>query len=274
MGGVVAANASGAEALFQNPALISHGGAESPSEVALGYDALIESAYQGSAAYARSLGEDGVVGAGVVYASQSPQTIYTSQGDSAGTFTPLDLAAGVGYSRRLGTFIVGGGIKAIRSSLNDRSGSSAAVDLGAVGRHVSDLGDGPLDVGISATNLGPPMKIGSIADPLPLRVRAGAVWHPNAQVDAAIDVVFPVDQDPYACLGVEARLPASKIGSLKPWSAALRVGYNQNRARNVDGFAGVSFGAGVDLVALRVDYAWVALGDLGSANRITLAFRF
>ena len=270
----MAANASGAEALFQNPALLSHGGSDTPSEVALGYDALVESAYQGSAAYTRSLGSDGAVGAGLVYASQSPQTIYTAQGDSAGSFTPLDLAVGAGYTRRLGAFSLGGGIKAIRSALNDRSGMTAAVDLGLIGRHVADLGDGPLDVGISATNLGPPLKIGSVADPLPLRIQTGAVWHPHPQFDSALDVVFPVDQDPYIRIGVEARIPASRIGSLKPWCAALRAGYNQNRARSVDGFAGASFGAGLDLSTMRIDYAWLALGALGSANRITLAVRF
>ncbi len=92
--------------------------------------------------------------------------------------------------------------------------------------------------------------------------------------DAALDIVLPVDADPYAALGVEARFPAAMVGSSRPWVAALRGGYNQNAGRSVDGFTGVSFGGGLDLASLRVDYAWIALGALGSANRITLAFRF
>ena len=71
-----------------------------------------------------------------------------------------------------------------------------------------------------------------------------------------------------------ARLPAAAVGSSRPWVAALRAGYNQNAGRAVDGFTGISFGGGLDLAFLRVDYAWIALGALGSANRITLAFRF
>jgi hypothetical protein len=274
MGGAVAAGAQGAEALFQNPAALARLEPESPSEVALGYDALLETAYQGAAAYARPLGRDGALGAGLVYASQSAQTKYTSVGDASGSFTPLDLAAGAGYARRVGPVALGAGLKMIRSSLADQSGTSAAVDLGVLAKHVADLGDGPLDAGGSVSNLGPPLKLGSSADALPLNVRAGGLWHMSPNFDAALDVVFPVDQDPYAAVGFEARLPAAAIGSSRPWVAALRAGYNQNAGRTVDGFAGVSIGGGLDLAALRVDYAWIALGALGSANRITLAFRF
>jgi hypothetical protein len=274
MGGVVAATASGAEALFQNPAGLARMEPDGPSEAAVGYDALVQTAYQGSAAYARPLGRDGTFAAGVVYASQSPQTAYTNLGDASGTFTPLDFAAGGGYARRIGSLWIGGGLKIIRSSLSDQSGTSAAVDLGALARHVTDLGDGPVDVGGAVSNLGPPLKLGSAAGPLPLNVRAGGVWHASPNFDAALDIVAPVDQDPYVAFGLEQRFPASVVGSSRPWIASVRAGYNQNAGRTVDGFAGAAFGAGLDLAAMRIDYAWVALGALGSANRITLAFRF
>jgi hypothetical protein len=131
-----------------------------------------------------------------------------------------------------------------------------------------------VDAGVSVSNLGPPLKLGSSSDPLPFNARVGGLWHASPFVDAALDVVFPVDADPYASFGLEAHVNTSAPGSVKPWVAALRGGYDQNRGRNVDGFAGASFGAGLDGGAFRVDYAWVALGALGSANRVTLALRF
>ena len=274
MGGAVAADAEGAESLFQNPAALARFEPESPAELAVGYDALVETAYQGAAAYALPLGRDGAFGAGLVYASQSPQTAYNSVGDASGGFAPLDVAAGAGYARRLGPVDVGAGLKAIRSTLSDQSGTSAALDFGMIARHATDLGEGPLDVGGSVSNLGPPLKLGSSADPLPLSVRVGGLWRASPNFSVALDLVAPVDQDPYAALGVEARFPAAMAGSARPWVASLRGGYNQNAGRDVDGFSGASFGGGLDFAALRVDYAWLALGGLGSANRITLAFRF
>ena len=274
MGGVVAAAAQGAEALFQNPAALSRLQPESPSEVALGYDALLETAYQGAAAYAQPLGREGAFGAELVYASQASQTAYTARGDAAGSFTPMDIAAGAGYARRIGPVALGADLKFIRSSLSDQNGTTAALDFGVLARHVTDIGEGPLDVGGSFTNLGPPLKLGAASSPLPLSVRAGAVWRVSPTFDAALDLVFPVDQDPYAAFGAEVRFPAAMVGSSRPWVAALRAGYNQNTGRSVDGFAGISFGGGLDFAYLRVDYAWIALGALGNANRITLAFRF
>jgi hypothetical protein len=275
MGGTVAASALGAEALFQNPAALAAGfRPESRSEAAVGYDALLETAYQGSAAYARPLGRAGALAVGVLYASQSPQTYYNATGDASGGFTPMDVAVDAAYAGRVGPVAVGGGLKVLRSSLADKSGSDLAADFGALFPHVTDLGDGPLDAGLAVSNLGPPLKIGSSADPLPFRARAGAVWHTSPNFDATLDVVLPVEQAPYASFGAEARFPAAMLGSSRPWTAALRGGYDQSRSRSIDGFTALTFGAGLDFSALRVDYAWLALGSLGSSNRVTLAFRF
>jgi hypothetical protein len=275
MGGVSAAAGLGAEAVFLNPASLARIQPEAPSEAALGYDALLESAYSGSAAYARPLGRDGAFAAGLLYASQSAQTAYNSIGDSTGKFTPTDLALGAWYAHRLvGPLSLAGGLKLIRSSIDDRSGTTAALDFGLLAQHVADLGDGPLDAGFALQNIGPPLKLGSASDPLPARIRAGGLWHVSPSFDAGLDINLPVDQDPYASLGVEGRIPASRVGSAKPWVISIRGGYDQNRTRGVDGFTGFSAGAGFDFSALRVDYAWLPFGDLGSVNRITIAFRF
>lgn len=275
MGGVSAAAGAGAEAVFLNPASLARVAAEAPSEVALGYDALLESAYSGSVAYARPLGRDAAFAAGLLYASQGAQTAYSAVGDATGRFTPTDLALGAWYARRLlGPLSLAGGLKLVRSAIDDRSGTTMAADFGLLAKHVAELGEGPLDAGLAIQNIGPPLKLGGASDPLPARIRAGALWRVSPTFDAALDVNLPVDQDPYASLGVEARLPASRVRSTKPWVVSVRGGYDQNRTRGVDGFTGFSAGAGFDFSALRLDYAWIPFGDLGSVNRITIAFRF
>lgn len=275
MGGVAAAAGRGADAAFLNPAVLASFHAETPSELAVGYDALLESAYTGSALFARHAGPDGAFGAGLLYASQSAQTSYSPVGDATGKFTPSDLALGGWYAHRLlSAFSVAGGLKLIRSSLAEKTATTAAFDFGITGAHVVDLGDGPLDVGASFTNLGPPLKLGGTGDALPARVRAGADWHLSPTFDAGLDLVLPVDDDPYVSLGVEGRIPAARVKSDKPWVIAVRGGFDQSRTRGVDGFTGFSAGAGFDFSAMRVDYAWIPFGDLGTVNRITLGFRF
>ena len=123
-------------------------------------------------------------------------------------------------------------------------------------------------------HLGPPIKLGAVADPLPARIRAGALWRVSPTFDAGFDFVCPVDQDPFISVGVEARLPAARVGSTRPWTASVRAGFDENRTRGVEGFSGVSAGGGLDFSTMRFDYAWVPFGDLGTVNRITMAFRF
>ena len=275
MGGVCAAAGAGAEAVFLNPASLARIAAEGPSEVAVDYDALLESSYSGSVAYARPLGRDGALAVGLLYASQGEQTSYNSLGDATGKFAPADFALGAWYARRLvGPLSLAGGLKIIRSQLDDRSAMTCAVDVGLLARHFVDIGDGPLDAGVSIQNVGPPLKLGASSDPLPVRIRSGGLWRMSPTFDVGLDVNLPVDQDPYVSLGVEARIPASKVGSAKPWVISIRGGYDQNRGRGMDRLTGASAGAGFDFSALRLDYAWIPFGALGSVNRITIAFRF
>jgi hypothetical protein len=274
MGSASAAAARGPEAQFHNPALLARFEPESRQEAAADYGRLLETSYAGSLAYARPLGRDGALGAGFVYAGQSAQTTYDAQGNAGGKFNSGDLALSGAYARRVGGVYLGGSLQLLRQSLDDRHATGVAADLGLVAPHASELGDGPLDLGVTLNHIGPPVKLGPTADPLPLRVRMGTDWHASPIVDAAFDLVLPSDQAPFLCIGLEARLPAARLGSGKDWSAAARVGYDQSHGRDVDGIGGVTAGFGLDLSGFRIDYAWVPYGDLGTANRITLAFRF
>lgn len=274
MGGAAAAAARGPEAQFHNPALLARFEPEARQEAALDYGRLLESYYAGTAAYARPLGREGALGAGLVYAGQGAQTVYDTQGNAGGTFRSGDMALGAAYAHRLGKLWLGGGLKLLRQTLDDRSATGAALDLGLVAPHAAEIGEGPLDFGVALNHLGPPLKLGATADPLPLRARFGANWRASPVFDAAFDLVLPSDQAPFLSIGLEARLPAAKLGSSKEWSAAARVGFDQSHAREVDGISGVTAGFGLDLAALRVDYAWLPHGDLGTSNRFTVAFRF
>lgn len=275
LGGAVSAGVEGSEALFWNPAGLARLEAEAPADLSLSYNALLESAYSGTVAYARPIGRDNVLAVGLVYFSQSALTSYNGQGDPTGSFAPNDLALSGAVAHRFGeTWQAGAGLKLIRSSLAEVTGVTVALDAGLQARHLAVAGDGAVDVGAGISNLGPALKLGSAAA-LPFVMRAGILWHMTPIISPSFDLNFPVDQDPFVSIGVEGRLKFSeKSGAKGPRQAALRVGYNQNQGRDVEGtLAGVTAGAGLDLGAFRIDYAWVPFGDLGMTNRISLAFR-
>jgi hypothetical protein len=264
----------GSEALFWNPAGLARMEAQAPSDLSLSYNALLESSYSGTAAYARPYGDNGVLALGLVYFSQAALTSYNGLGDPTGTFAPNDLSLGGGYAHRFGRLHLGGALKMIRSSIDDVSGLTAALDAGMQVRQITVAGDGPVDAGVGFTNLGPPLKLGSAA-PLPLTFRGGLLWYMTPVLRPSLEVHLPVDQAPFVCLGLEAVMKLSeKSGAKGPKRAALRLGYNQNQGRDVGtGLSGVSAGGGLDLGSFRIDYAWVPFGDLGVTNRFSLAFR-
>lgn len=241
---------------------------EDPSELALGYSNLLQDTYAGSVAYAKPGVGGGVLGLGAHYFLQSAQTGYNALGDQTGTFAPYDLAVSAAYARRDDRLLWGGGAKVIRSEIDGVSGVSAALDLGVQALHVSEIGDGPLDVGAALRNVGPPIKVGAESSSLPMELRGGGLWHASPNFSAVLDLVLPVDDDPYASFGLEAGVRQ------KDWAGFLRAGYNVARSRGIEGLTGVSLGAGLDVSRLRVDYAWVPLGDLGTTNRVALVFRF
>lgn len=275
MGGAVSAAVEGSEALFWNPAGLARLQAEAASDLSLSYNALLESTYSGTAAYARPYGENGAFALGLVYFSQSALTSYNGLGDPTGTFAPNDLSLGGGYAHRFGKLNLGAAVKLIRSSVDDVSATTAALDAGLQIRHVTVVGDGPVDFGAGFSNLGPALKLGSSA-PLPFVFRGGFIWYMTPVLRPSLDVHLPVDQDAYLSLGLEASVKLSETKEDKaPKRACLRFGYNQNQGREVGGgLPGASAGGGLDLGVFRIDYAWVPFGDLGVTNRFSLAFRF
>jgi hypothetical protein len=270
LGGCYAAAADDAEAMFWNPAGLSHLESTARSEAAIGYDSLLETMYSGSLAYAAPLPKQrGVFGASLGYFSQAAIQGYDPKGDPTSPFTPNDMALAFGYGKLLGAVRLGGAVKFIRSQIADASGETFALDFGLEAERVSDIGEGPVDVGVSIQNFGPPIKVGSMSDPLPFSADAGALWHISPRVAGLLDAHMPVDADPYFSLGAEVKTPFGN-----GWQAAVRAGYNLRYTRSIDGLTGMSAGLGVDLQRLRLDYAWVPFGELGTTHRVAIGLRF
>ncbi|MBI4375638.1 MAG: PorV/PorQ family protein [Elusimicrobia bacterium] len=266
MGGAAAGSSSGAESIFRNPAGLARLNAPKATELIMTYSQLLADSYAGGMGLGRrAMG--GTVGMGLIYFSQSSLTSYDAQGDVTGEFRPVDLALSLSYARPVENFLIGGSFKGIRSSLAGETGSSVAADVGVQALHVTNVGEGPLDVGAYLSQLGPPLKLGSVSSPLPFQARTGFLWHASERMLGAVDIVLPVDHDPYVALGVELS------HRHRQWAGFLRAGYNQARSRGLDGLAEVTAGAGLEFGSFRLDYAWIPFGDLGVTNRVALGFK-
>lgn len=270
LGGSAMAASYDSEALFWNPGGLARLEPDGRSELSTSFGALLESSYHGTLAYARPLADGrGVVGAGLAYLGQSSIEGFNTVGDPDGSFAPNDLALCAGYARKAGRAGLGAALKLIRSEVADVSGTSFALDLGFQIERVTDIGEGALDFGAGLRNLGPAIKLGSVSDPLPFKFQAGVLWHISPRVNALLDGHLPVDDDPYASLGLEVNYPVNEA-----FRGSFRAGYNARNERDIDGLTGFAAGIGARIARMRVDYAWIPLGDVGSTHRISLGFLF
>lgn len=220
--------------------------------------------------------EGGVYGLGLNY-FYSPKDIERRSGlyeadplnpisPVEGKFGAYDLAFSAGYGwRRQDGLALGTAVKMIRQSIDDESGSSAALDLGAMKEFYRD--GVPYTAGLSVQNLGPGIKFVSRRYALPLILRAGLSRPlPGPGGLIALDLYKPSDNYPSLALGVEYPLTAR---------LALRSGYRLRQYGNELGpWSGFSAGAGVAFEKVTLDYAFTPFGDLGNSHRFSINVRF
>lgn len=183
-----------------------------------------------------------------------------------GKFRAYDLALsaayGFNYSRDLR---LGAGLKFIRQSIDSDSGNTAALDLG--GLYDFHWLDRQFTAGFTVQNLGPGVKFNDKRFDLPLVFKAGLSHRLYEKgVLLGLDVSKPVDNYPSVALGAEQPLSDRLL---------LRTGYRYRQHGNELGaFSGFAAGLGFVYEQFAFDYAFSPFGDLGTAHRVSLAYRF
>jgi len=184
-------------------------------------------------------------------------------------------AAAVSYGKYvLGERIEGDGLTAgvtlkyIFSKLDDAPGTAIGCDIGTmyVFKPSQITLDNLLAVGLSVQNLGTKLKYDNDGDPLPMNIKAGAMYKflvPKVKPILTLDVNKYNDSDLYVCMGGEI--------SLKD-VIAFRAGYVTKGSRDTD--SGLRFGVGLKSYGLSFDYAYSGLGDLGNVHKFGLTVNF
>ena len=265
MGDAYSAVCDGADALYWNPAGL---GKVSGKSAVLMHSDHLQNSYLDFAGYSQSIGRFGSVGVGFQYFSAG--TIEeTDEFGPVGTFRPYDMAASLGWARKVkgigyeGEFIIGVAAKFVQSKITQTAYTGLA-DVGAAWNQWKNV-----ELAIGVLNLGDPIKREAESDDLPLILRVGGKWQARENWIVSLDSNFPRYNDPDLNIGTEVLYPAAREITL-----AGRAGYSTRTAFDLRGMTGFSTGLGLIWKKYGLDFAWSPFGRLGSSYKLSLSVKF
>ena len=259
LGGAYAA-LSGVNAVLVNPAGIA---AHGHREVSLAWQRWVADITLGYAAAAVPVTGIGAFGLGMQYYTSGAMDRYDAAGTPLGdSFSANGLLLSVVYARPItDQLALGAGVKYVWEAIDDDGAVTFSLDLGG-SYAVTDR----LTLGLSLQNLLGEMRFIEQADPMPLLIRIGASYRLLPRLLAVVEFGVPGDADLTVGLGVQYTLEAG------PVSVPLRLGYTT--MTDIEGFAGLSVGAGCAWNGVLFDIAWLPAGELGSSFNVSLGYRF
>jgi hypothetical protein len=297
MGDAYSVLASGAEAVFWNPAGVAN---IEKHEISMTYLKWIFDTKQGALSFAMPVASIGAVGVQLQYVDfgEIPEALWQSPykddigypGLTGNTFHPFTYLIGLSYASQItDKFSTGLSVKYARESLYNGAAVVAVSSSGDTST-VNTWGNGLIfDFGLnyntgfrtiriaaSMQNFGANVRYASEASPVPMALRVGIaadlignnallVQSEDSRLGVAFDLFQPNDYAQQAHLGMEY---------VYAGSVALRAGYKFNY--DADGFtAGVGFQQTVAQVKMSFDYSYGALNyNLGNVHRISLGVGF
>lgn len=257
-------------AIFYNPAGI---GTSFTSVAAFGYTSHILDIKAGFAAYTQEMKDIGVIGVGVNYINYGTFDQTDVLANKLGTFGASDMAVSLSLANPFEDNLYYGVTgKYIHSSIADANSSALAADLGII---LLIPGDDPISLGAAVSNIGTQIDAyGSTAESLPLNISIGGTIKPQ-HLPLQLSVNFhKLNEDQNSFLD---KFSSFTLGGEFTLSKALRFrfGYNNERRKELKigtsaGITGFSFGGGLILKSLRLDYSYNSYGEIGNITRITL----
>ncbi|HOW28488.1 MAG TPA: PorV/PorQ family protein [Elusimicrobiota bacterium] len=210
----------------------------------------------------------GTFGAGMSLVRVGDVAGYDNNGLSTEKLQVSDALYTLGWGKRLSFTLLrsdlytGINVKFLQKKLDQNTASAVFGDVGFVFESQKSWMKG-LRSGLVFENIGSSgLTFEKEVSPLPSRTKFGLAYpmFGNSMVLSA-DAVKPCDNDLFMNFGAEYRL----FNTL-----SFRLGYKgQNDFGN-----GLSYGMGIGNKDIRMDYAFVAFGDLGNTHRVSISYRF
>ena len=192
-------------------------------------------------------------------------------GTAQGTFSAMDQAHTLGWAGKRDDLRYGASLSFISQTIDGTSGSSYALGLGAQ----KDLG--AFKTGVSLTNLGPGLKLGSTSSPLPMTLRGGGSWL-GFQNDLllASDLSYSTGRNARLHVGAGYRVYPTHDEDDTPAADSavfLRAGYMTGQTDS-SGPNGLSAGIGMDVGPLHADAMFQPFGQFGNVIQLGLGWSF
>ncbi len=190
---------------------------------------------------------------------------YTVDDAYQGTFRVFDFYLSALYSYRVvPALTLGAAGRVVYEKIDWESAAGVAFDIGALYSTPEPFLGGVWGLGLAARNLGPSVTFTEGSSDLPYTFQGGISYSPRWLPDV-VGATVAVDYRKTRC---EDGSPLAGLEVDIARTVALRVGSRFNHARG-----DVTFGAGVKISSIMVDYAYVDYSDvLGATHRIALAF--
>lgn len=279
MGEAFTAVSDDVNALYYNPAGL---GTLERQELTLMYNRFVNDVTQQWGAYALPTKRFGTLALGFNMLRVEPFQAFTNNDVAIGTVDASDIAAVVGYGKEVGNLkrvSLGMSAKYISSKLASYRTSAVAFDAGALARYGRQgVYETQWRLGGGVRNMGPSMKFIDEGFPLPQSAHIGVARmaplpHPFEDIRYILstEAAWPNDGLPYFNTGLEVRLVRE---------LAIRVGYRTNQKAGLGVSAGLGFTSlnkGFTVAwfpEISMDYAFVSMGGLAQAHRLSFSIRF
>lgn len=191
-----------------------------------------------------------------------PRTTVSNPGGTGSRLNVSDTSLGAGYGHAFTPDLAAGaGLKYFTESLGDATVGGWGVDAGALYRLPDVKG---LTFGASLLNMGPSVRFAARSEKLPTSLRLGTAYAkrlPRNDVTLALDLTKSLLDKVRLGVGVETLIDEK---------FAARAGFTTRQ----DAGLGLSLGLGWTGRKLGADYAFVPLGGLGNAHRVSFTLRW
>lgn len=264
LGNALTARASGAEALWYNPAGI--GSVPAKLEVEGAKSLLVESLSLNLLSVGIRLSPKSGLGIGFASLTQDPLESFDNQGQPTGKFQASDRYLAIGLSRRLNPLTsIGLNVKYLDSKLGSNQARGMAMDAGFQMQVLK-----PLRLGVALKNLGSSIRYRSKEEPLPLKLALGIGFElEGVGIGLEMERNLPSQTNRFH-VGTEFT-----VTTLSRTTLAFRVGYlsSLGNLQNKDLFP-LNGGVGISFGRVGFDYGYRPFASFGSIHQMSMKIRW